>query len=103
MAASRGAHEAGGLVIGVLPGSLPAEANPYVSVAVATGLGDARNAVLANTAEAFIAVGGAYGTLSEIAFALKRGKRVVSLGSWDVDPAVLHADSPDDAVRRLLE
>lgn len=102
VAASRGAHEAGGLVIGVLPGSFPAEANPYVSVAVATGLGDARNAVLANTAEAFIAVGGAYGTLSEIAFALKRSKRVVGLGTWDVDPAVLKASSPEEAVRLAL-
>ena len=101
-AASRGAHEAGGLVIGVLPGPFAAEANPYVSVAVATGLGDARNAVLANTAEAFIAVGGAYGTLSEIAFALKRGKRVVGLGTWDVDPAVLKASSPEEAVRLAL-
>ncbi len=101
-AASRGAHEAGGLVIGVLPGPFAAEANPSVSVAVATGLGDARNAVLANTAEAFIAVGGAYGTLSEIAFALKRGKRVVGLGTWDVDPAVLKASSPEEAVRLAL-
>ena len=101
-AASRGAHEAGGLVIGVLPGPFAAEANPYVSVAVATGLGDARNAVLANTAEAFIAVGGAYGTLSEIAFALKRGKRVDGLGTWDVDPAVLKASSPEEAVRLAL-
>ncbi len=101
-AASRGAHEAGGLVIGVLPGSSPNEANAYVSVAVASGMGDARNSVLANTAEAFIAVGGAYGTLSEIALALKRGKRVVGLGSWDVDPAVLKASTPEEAVRLAL-
>ena len=102
-AASRGATEAGGLVLGVLPGADPKEANPAVSVALATGLGDARNVILANSAEAFVAIGGSHGTLSEIAFALKRGKRVVSLGSWDVDPAVLHVDSPDDAVCRVLE
>ena len=65
-------------------------------------MGDARNAIVANTAEAFIAIAGSYGTLSEIAFALKRGKRVVSLGSWEVDPAVEPASSPEDAVRRLL-
>ncbi len=101
-AASQGAREAGGLVIGVVPGSSPTEANAHVSVAIATGLGDARNVILANSAEAFIAIGGAYGTLSEIAFALKRGKRVVSLGSWDVDPALLKADTPQEAVRLAL-
>ena len=101
-AASQGAHEAGGLVIGVVPGSSPEEANAYVRVAIATGIGDARNVILANSAEAFVAVGGAYGTLSEIAFALKRGKRVVSLGSWDVDPAVLRARTPEEAVRLAL-
>jgi hypothetical protein len=101
-AASQGAHEAGGLVIGVVPGSSPEEANAYVRVAIATGIGDARNVILANSAEVFVAVGGAYGTLSEIAFALKRGKRVVSLGSWDVDPAVLRARTPEEAVRLAL-
>jgi uncharacterized protein (TIGR00725 family) len=101
-AASQGAHEAGGLVIGVVPGSSPEEANAYVGVAIATGIGDARNVILANSAEAFVAVGGAYGTLSEIAFALKRGKRVVSLGSWDVDPSVLRARTPEEAVRLVL-
>jgi uncharacterized protein (TIGR00725 family) len=101
-AASQGAHEAGGLVIGVVPGSSPEEANAYVRVAIATGIGDARNVILANSAEAFVAVDGAYGTLSEIAFALKRGKRVVSLGSWDVDPAVLRARTPEEAVRLAL-
>lgn len=101
-AAARGAAESGGLTVGVLPGVLAAEANPWIAVAIATGIGDARNAVICNSAEAFVAVGGSYGTLSEIAFALKRGKRVVSLGSWDVDPKVERADSPEDAVRRVL-
>jgi uncharacterized protein (TIGR00725 family) len=101
-AASRGAHEAGGLVIAVLPGESSEDANPYVGVAIASGMGDARNAILANTAEAFVAVGGAYGTLSEIAFALKRGKRVVSLGSWDADAAILRARTPEEAVRQVL-
>lgn len=100
--ASRGAQDAGGLVIGVIPGADPGAANPYVDVCVASGMGDARNAILANTAEAFVAVGGAHGTLSEIAFALKRGKRVVSLGSWDVDPAVLQVPSPEEAVAQVL-
>ncbi len=78
-AASRGAAEAGGLVVGVLPGARPEDANPHVGIAIATGMGDARNAVIANTAECFVAIAGSHGTLSEIAFALKRGKRVVGL------------------------
>lgn len=101
-AASSGAAEAGGLVLGILPGSDPADANPDVEVSIATGMGDARNAIIANTAEAFVAVGGAYGTLSEIAFALKRGKHVVTLGSWDVDPALERASDPADAVAKVL-
>ena len=101
-AASRGAAAAGGTTVGILPGADGAEANPHVGVAVATGMGDARNAVIANTADAFVAVGGSYGTLSEIAFALRRGKRVVSLGSWDADPAILRAATPEEAVRLAL-
>lgn len=98
-AASRGASRAGGLVVGIVPGL---EANDFVDVAVKTGLGDARNAVIANTADAFIAVGGSHGTLSEIAFALKRGKPVIGLGTWDI-PGVRTAPDPAAAVRAALD
>ncbi len=101
-AASHGAREAGGLVVGLLPGPDPADANAHVGVAIATGMGEARNVILANTAEVFVAIAGSYGTLSEIAFALRRGKRVVSLGSWEVDPAILRADTPEEAVELAL-
>lgn len=101
-AASRGAAEAEGLVIGVLPGPDPAAANEWVEIPIATGMGDARNTILANSAEAFLAVGGSHGTLSEIAFALKRGKRVVALGSWEVDPKIIVASTPEEAVERAL-
>jgi uncharacterized protein (TIGR00725 family) len=74
-AASRGAAQAGGLVVGILPGVDAAEANPWVTLPVVTGMGEARNAILMRTAQAVIAVGGEYGTLSEIAFALKFGRR----------------------------
>ncbi len=100
--ASRGAKEAGGLVLAILPGDDSAAANPYVDLAVATNLGDGRNAVLANTADAFVAVSGGWGTLSEIAFALKRGKRVVSLDSWTPDLSIEVADNPADAVSLVL-
>jgi len=101
-AASQGAREAGGLVVGILPGADPADANSFVSLAVATGMGDARNAILANTAEGFVAVAGALGTLTEIAFATKRGKPVVSLGSWDVLSEVHQAATPKEAVEWIL-
>lgn len=102
-AASEGAAAAGGTVVGILPGDDPGDANRYVTFPVATGMGDARNAIIANTAAGFIAIAGAYGTLSEIAFALKRNKPVVSLGSWEVDPRVIRAETPLSAVRLLLE
>jgi uncharacterized protein (TIGR00725 family) len=101
-AASEGARSAGGLVVGLVPGADPAQANPHVDVVVATGLGDARNALIANTAEGFVAVSGSYGTLSEIAFALKRGKPVVSLGSFEQGLPVHPAADPAEAVATLL-
>jgi len=102
-AASAGAREAEGLVVGILPGASPDEANAHVEVAVASGLGDARNALIANTADGFIAVGGSFGTLSEIAFALKRGKPVISLGSFERGLPVRPVSTPEQAVRLLLE
>jgi hypothetical protein len=83
-AACRGAKEAGGLTIGILPGSDRSAANPWVDVALPTGLGEARNTLIVRAADALIAVAGEFGTLSEIAFALKAGKRVVGLGTWEL-------------------
>lgn len=97
-AASRGAKRAGGLVVGIVPQD---EANEHVDVAIKTGLGDARNALIANTADAFIAIGGGHGTLSEIAFALKRGKTVAGLGTWDL-PGIDRVENPAAAVRAAL-
>ena len=100
-AASRGAAGAGGTVVGILPTDDPGDANAHVGIPIATGLGDARNAVIANAADAFIAIGRGLGTLSEIAFALKRGKPVVGVGSWDIEGVELAA-TPEEAVERLL-
>lgn len=98
-AASRGAREAGGLTVGILPGADAVEANPHVQVAVATGLGEARNLVLIRSVEAVIAIGRGFGTLSEIAFALRLGKPVVLLDSWhEVGGEALLAGSPEEAV-----
>lgn len=82
-AASKGASEEGGTVIGLLSGTDRFGASPYLTVALATGLGEARNAVIARSADALIAVGGEYGTLSEIAFSLKIGKPVYGIGTWE--------------------
>jgi uncharacterized protein (TIGR00725 family) len=100
-AACRGVKEAGGRTLGLLPGADRRAANAYVDVVVATGLGEARNALVVRAADGIIAVGGAYGTLSEIALGLKAGKPVVGLSSWEID-GVVAASSPADAVDRLL-
>lgn len=86
-AASQGAHSENGVVIGVLPGNDHAAGNPYLTYAIATGLGEARNAIIARTADVLIAVGGEYGTLSEIALAMKMSKKVILLSSWSLQPA----------------
>jgi uncharacterized protein (TIGR00725 family) len=84
-AACRGARDGGGTTIGLLPGFERADANPFVDVAVPTGLGEARNALVVRAADAVIALGGGYGTLSEIALALKAGTPVVGVRSWQID------------------
>lgn len=107
--ACRGAREAGGTTIGILPGPFRSDANPFVDIVIATDMGQARNAVIVRTADSVVAVGGEYGTLTEIAMALKMGKRVVALQSWRIERAgrfddrIVYAESAEDAVRRALE
>jgi uncharacterized protein (TIGR00725 family) len=101
-AACRGAKAAGGLTIGILPGPDKTGANDYVDIAIATGLGEARNLAIIRTADVLIAVGGSYGTLSEIGFALKAGKKVVGLKTWDIK-GIVPAATAEDAVRLATE
>jgi uncharacterized protein (TIGR00725 family) len=101
-AACRGAFEAGGQTLGLLPGPEAEQANRWVSLAVPTNLGHARNVIIAHTAEALIAVGGEYGTLSEMAIGLKLGKPVAALGSWPGLPGVSYAADPAEAVAAVL-
>ncbi len=100
-AACRGACEAGGTTLGILPGDDRAAANEWVTVAVATGMGELRNGLVVRASDALIAIGGEYGTLSEIALALKAGKRVVGLGTWDI-PGIVAAPDPLAAVELAL-
>jgi uncharacterized protein (TIGR00725 family) len=101
-AACRGAREAGGFTVSILPGNDPAAANPFVELPVATGIGYSRNSLVVMNADAVIAVDGSYGTLSEIAFGMIQGKMVVGLGTWDIK-GVASAASPEEAVRLALQ
>jgi hypothetical protein len=101
-AASRGASEAGALVIGILPGTDRSAANAWVTVALPTGLGELRNGLIIRCVDAVVAVGGAYGTLSEIALALNAGLGVVGLDTWGID-GIEVAVSPQAAAARALE
>ena len=100
-AAARGARAAGGLTVGILPGADVRDANPSIDIPVATGLGYTRNSLVVMNAVAVIAVDGEYGTLSEIAYGLIYGKKVIGLGTWDVK-GVVPARDPADAVKLAL-
>ncbi len=108
-AACRGAADSGGMSIGVLPGHDRRDANPFVTIAVPTGLGEVRNLVVARGGEAVIAIGGSHGTLSEIAFALKAGRPVIGLATWQGEDGrgaplqVQPAETAEEAVRWACE
>lgn len=107
-AACKGAKAAGGTTIGILPGPFRGDANPFVDYSIATDMGQARNAVIVRTADAVIAVGGEYGTLSEVAMALKMGKRMVAIASWEIsrrgtrDEKIIRVEDPRQAVEIAL-
>lgn len=108
-AACEGAKEAGGLTVGILPGGDRREANRFVDIPIATGLGEARNAIVVCTADAVIALSGGYGTLSEIGLALKIGRPVVGLGTWELHyagqpvPVLAQASTPAEAVQLAVD
>ncbi len=99
--ACRGAASGGGMSVGILPGTDRKSANEWVSLAIPTGLGELRNGLVVRAADVVIAVGGAHGTLSEIALALKTGVPVVGVDTWQID-GVERADGAADAVTRAL-
>ena len=100
--ASKGAKEAGGLTIGILPQDHKRDANPYIDLPIATGLGIGRNVIIARTADALIAVGGEYGTLSEMAFGLQMKKPVVGISTWEIK-GIVPAENAEDAVAKVFE
>jgi len=101
-AAARGAKQAGGLTVGILPGGSPKEANPHIDIAVATGMGYSRNNLVVMNSHVLIAVDGSFGTLSEIAYARVHEKTIVGLGTWEIE-GVVQAQSPEQAVDMALK
>ena len=100
-AASGGAARERGMVVGLLPGPDRGAGNPFLTVAIPTGMGELRNGLVVRAADAVIAIGGTYGTLSEIALALKTGTPVFAVGGWDL-PDVVSVGSAGEAVERAL-
>jgi len=107
-AACKGTIAEGGVTIGILPGDNHKTANPYVQIPIVTGMGYARNVAVVKSAQAVIAIGGSYGTLTEIAHALQSGIPVIGLNTWTIsrngqqDNSILLAESPADAVKKAL-
>ena len=107
-AACRGAHSEGGLTVGILPGNRRQDANPYVSIPIVTGMGYARNPIVVRSGQAVIAIGGSYGTLSEIAYAFQDGIPVIGLGTWSLatcdgpDDSIIIADDAADAAEKAI-
>jgi uncharacterized protein (TIGR00725 family) len=108
-AVCRGAREAGGLTVGILPGTRAEEANPYVDIPIVTGLGDARNVIVATSGRVVVAVGGRLGTLTEIGHALKHHIPVIGLDTWDLEVTrmpgmnVFRVETPAEALEKVKE
>lgn len=102
-AACRGAKKGGGTTIGVIPTTQKSDANEFVDIPIVTGFGEARNIIIVRSADALIAVGGRYGTLSEIAFALSFGKPIVGLHTWQNLGQFIQVDRPDQAVETVFK
>ncbi len=102
-AACRGAKSAGGVTVGILPTASKHDANPFVDIAIPTNMGVARNVIIIQAADAAIAVGGSYGTLSEMAFALQKSIPLVSVDSWTIDETVKKISDPETAVHWIFD
>lgn len=102
-AACRGAKSEGGTTIGIIPGSSKSECNAYVDYPIVTGMGHGRNVIVAGSSDAIIAIGGSFGTLSEIAFALRLNIPIIGLNTWDVSTDIKKAESAQEAVHLAIK
>jgi uncharacterized protein (TIGR00725 family) len=101
--AAKGAKEAKGITIGILPGNSKEEANPYIDMPIVTGIGEGRNLMVIRSSDAIIALPGKYGTLSEISFAVKLEKPIVGISTWDISERILKSKDPKEAVKLALD
>jgi len=101
--AARGAKEAGGTTIGIIPTDNKSDANEFIDYVIATGIGHARNILVVNSADAIVALPGKYGTLSEMAFALNSGKPIVSVSAWKLGDEIRQVEDPIEAAKIALE
>mgnify|MGYP001033126366 CR=1 FL=1 len=101
-ASAKGAFHEGGITIGVLPTGNKEDANPYIKIPIPTGMGEMRNALIVRASDILIAIGGEYGTLSEIALALKTGKKVIGIKTWKI-PGVIEAETAEEALILVLK
>ena len=102
-ASARGAKQEGGNTIGILPGVSFEDANPFIDIPIVTGLSHARNVLVVRSSHALIAIEGCYGTLSEIAIALKIGKPVIGLRTWMISEEIITVETPQEAVKRAID
>jgi uncharacterized protein (TIGR00725 family) len=100
-ASARGAKQAGGTTVGILPGGSPKDANPHIDIAVATGMGYSRNNLVVMNSDALIAVDGSFGTLSEIAYGRVHEKAIVGIGTWDIE-GVIQVETAEEAVEHAF-
>ncbi|MBN1832979.1 MAG: TIGR00725 family protein [Deltaproteobacteria bacterium] len=102
-AAAKGCVEAGGMTLGILPGSKRNSANPYIRIALPTGLGEGRNLLVVRASDVLVAISGGYGTLSEIALALKAGKPVIGLETWEHIQGIQYVSTPDEVIEKIMK
>jgi uncharacterized protein (TIGR00725 family) len=102
-ASAKGAKQEGGNTVGILPGVSFEDANPFIDIPIVTGLSHARNVLVVRSSHALIAIEGGYGTLSEIAIALKIGKPVVGLRTWKISEEIVTVETPQEAVKKAID
>jgi hypothetical protein len=102
-ASAKGAKQEGGNTVGILPGVSFEDANPFIDIPIVTGLSHARNVLVVRSSHALIAIEGGYGTLSEIAIALKIGKPVVGLRTWKISEEIITVETPQEAVKKAID
>lgn len=101
--ASKGAKEAGGTTIGILPTENKADANKFIDIVIPTGFGEARNIIVVRTADVVVAFPGKYGTLTEMAFALNADKKVISVNAWRLGKEIIQVETPEEAAKLAME